>query len=68
MTPAEILAQAEAELAQRNLARTEAELTLAKRRLKAIRAALQKLARLEYIDPGDAQNVLDADDKLRRGR
>lgn len=37
-------------------------------RLRAMRAALKKLARLEYVDPGDAQDILDEDDRRRRGR
>lgn len=38
------------------------------KRLRVMRAALKKLARLEYVDPGDAQDILDEDDRRRRGR
>ncbi len=40
-----------------------------RRRVRAMRAALRrKLSRLEYIDPCDADDVLAADDLLRRRR
>lgn len=37
-----------------------------RRRLKAVRAALRKLSKLEWIDPHDAADVLAADDRLRK--
>lgn len=36
------------------------------RRLRAMRRALTKLAKFEHVDPGDAQDILDEDDKRRR--
>lgn len=37
-----------------------------RRRLAAMRAALRKLSKLEYVDPQDTRDILDADDRLRR--
>lgn len=50
------------------LSHHESELAVAHRRLKKLRAGLTKLAKLLYVDPADAEDLLNADDDLRRGR